>query len=85
MQFFNIFFNLLLLVFFSEVKQAFFLKGEIMADKNKNKIPDWVENLLYWSSVVLLLGQTYKKICNGEDLRKSLDITQGAEDVSNSK
>lgn len=56
-----------------------------MADKNRNKIPDWVENLLYWSSVVLLLGQTYKKICNGEDLTKSLDITQGAEDVSNSK
>ena len=57
-----------------------------MADKNRNKIPDWVENLLYWSSVVLLLGQTYKKICNGEDLTKAFDVTEkGAEDVSNSK
>lgn len=56
-----------------------------MADKNKNKVPDWVENLVYWSSVALLLCQTYKKICNGEDLTKAFDVTQGAEDVGNSK
>ena len=56
-----------------------------MVDKNKNKVPDWVENLVYWASVALLLCQTYKKICNGEDLTKAFDVTQGAEDVSNSK
>lgn len=56
-----------------------------MADKNRNKIPDWVENVVYWSSVVLLLCQTYKKICNGEDLTKSFDVTEGVADVNNSK
>lgn len=55
-----------------------------MADKNKNKVPDWVENLVYWSSVALLLCQTYRKICNGEDLTKAFDFTQGAEDVVSS-
>ncbi|WP_296692283.1 hypothetical protein [Treponema sp. UBA7567] len=56
-----------------------------MADKNRNKVPDWVENVVYWSSVALLLCQTYKKICNGDDLTKVFDVTQGVEDVGNSK
>lgn len=49
-----------------------------MADKNKNQVPDWVENIIYWSSVALLLSQTYKKICNGEDLQNALDVTVSA-------
>lgn len=56
-----------------------------MADKNRNKIPDWVENVVYWSSVALLLCQTYKKICNGEDLTRSLDVTVGVDDVVDKK
>lgn len=56
-----------------------------MADKNRNKVPDWVENIVYWSSVALLLCQTYKKICNGDDLTRAFDVTQGVGDVGNSK
>lgn len=57
-----------------------------MADKNKNKIPDWVENVIYWSSVALLLCDTYKKICSGEDLRTALDVTNKGEiNADNSK
>lgn len=57
-----------------------------MADKNKNKIPDWVENVIYWSSVALLLCDTYKKICRGEDLRTALDVTnKGENNADNSK
>lgn len=57
-----------------------------MADKNKNKIPDWVENVIYWSSVALLLCDTYKKICRGEDLRTALDVTNKGEiNADNSK
>lgn len=44
-------------------------------DKNKNKVPDWVENVIYWGSISLVLGQTLKKIMSGEDLTKSFDVT----------
>ena len=55
-------------------------------DKNKNKVPDWVENVIYWGSISLVLGQTLKKIMSGEDLTKSFDVTYSGGDnaISNS-
>lgn len=48
-------------------------------DKNKNLIPDWVENVLHWGSVAVLLATTLKKIYSGEDLAKAMDTTSGVE------
>ena len=44
-------------------------------DKNKNNVPDWVENVIYWGGVALVFGQTIKKLMNGEDFTKSFDLT----------
>lgn len=46
-------------------------------DKNKNGVPDWVENLLMWGSVAVILAQTVKKVMSGEDLTTAIDVTKG--------
>lgn len=47
-------------------------------DRNKNHIPDWVENVIYWASVALLACNTYKKIASGElDITKELGANNG--------
>lgn len=53
-----------------------------MTDKNRNKIPDWVENVVQWSATALLLAQVYKKICAGEDMTKVLDVTYSGGEVN---
>lgn len=49
-----------------------------MADKNKNQVPDWLENAVYWASVVLAVGGALRKVMAGEDLQTALDVTAPA-------
>lgn len=48
-------------------------------DKNKNKIPDWLENLIYWGTVVAVVGTTLKKVMNGEVLTRAFDVTSAVD------
>lgn len=48
-------------------------------DKNKNDIPDWVENLAYYAGAVLLFVEAYKKVKSGEPLTNALDVTYTTE------
>ena len=54
-------------------------------DKNKNKVPDWIENVIYWSSTILLLSEAYKKIVKGEKLTDAFDVTKGVDYADSSK